>query len=846
MSHIFLSHSPADAAGAKPVARLLRNAGLPVWLDLDQITPGELWQPALEAALEGSTHFVVLAGETGVQQWVDREVRYAVDRNTKDPSYRVIPLLGPGAREGALPPFLQQHQYLRLDWREPDAAAIQKVAATILQAPAERIGVLPPDTSPFRGLLTFEAEDALLFFGRDREVDELLERLSKTRFLPIVGDSGSGKSSLVRAGLIPALLRGRMGTIDWRIATMKPGQYPLDALAEAVPQFDPGLDAADRLRMISEVKAALHREGNVDGLSESLAALQLPANSRQLLVIDQFEQLFTLALPGDAAARNAERFVTTLLRGAQRANSTLQVAATLRVDFFGLCHRYPELWQVLSQHHYSVGRMEPDRLREVIEKPMAIAGVPLEPGLADIMIGDAGTQPGALALLEHALDQLWRECKGQSSTLTHYRNIGRLKGAIRAHADRVLSGRLASEARREMARRIFVELTALGEGAEDSARRVPKAQILSLPGEEADQVLQILTDERLVTTGDTDDPDAVTIAHEALIREWDALRGWVDKRREDIRFERELKHAEEAWREGGQDRDQLLRGGRLEAAIHWRQRNAGELRTEVVEFVEASWRRRNIWRAVRWGSFLTAMSILFVLALPAMKAGLLRVRAFRATVRVNQNDGLKYLYIRPGEFQMGCSTGCSGNDQQHRVRIPKEFWIGQTEVTQAAYKRVMKGEDPSQFKGDNRPVENVSWNQAEAYCRAIDMRLPTEAEWEYAARAGNSGELYGELGKIAVYASTSTAAVASKLPNAWGLYDTLGNVWEWTNDWYDKNYYQNSAMDDPPGPSAGKLRIVRGGSWDASPRTVRVSFRVGDEPTIRNSLIGFRCAGELH
>ena len=133
----------------------------------------------------------------------------------------------------------------------------------------------------------------------------------------------------------------------------------------------------------------------------------------------------------------------------------------------------------------------------------------------------------------------------------------------------------------------------------------------------------------------------------------------------------------------------------------------------------------------------------------------LKARASLATVRVNPKDGLPYVYLRPGKFQMGCSgSDCSGNDDPHPVAITKGFWMGQTEVTQGAYKRVMRERDPSSFKGDNRPVERASWNQADAYCHAVDMRLPTEAEWEYAARAGNTNERYADIDKIAVYGTS--------------------------------------------------------------------------------------------
>jgi formylglycine-generating enzyme required for sulfatase activity len=208
----------------------------------------------------------------------------------------------------------------------------------------------------------------------------------------------------------------------------------------------------------------------------------------------------------------------------------------------------------------------------------------------------------------------------------------------------------------------------------------------------------------------------------------------------------------------------------------------------VREFLRAGRNRRRRGSALRWGVALVVVIYLFVLALPAIQDRYYRVRTFMAETRANPIDGLKYVRIRTGEFQMG---GSDADAAPHPVRITRDFWIGQTEVTQAAYQRVMKA-NPSYFKGSDLPVEQVSWQDADNYCKAVMMRLPTEAEWEYAARAGNRNELYGAIDKIAVYAGNSkeTAKVGSKGPNAWGVYDMLGNVWEWTNDWYSSNYYR--------------------------------------------------------
>ena len=169
--------------------------------------------------------------------------------------------------------------------------------------------------------------------------------------------------------------------------------------------------------------------------------------------------------------------------------------------------------------------------------------------------------------------------------------------------------------------------------------------------------------------------------------------------------------------------------------------------------------------------------------------------------------------------------------------------MGQTEVTQEAYTKVTK-QNPSNFKSPKNPVESISWDDAQKYCLAVGLRLPTEAEWEYAARAGSKEARYGSLDRVA-WTGSGTTAVASKDSNAWQLFDMLGNVWEWTADWYDADYYKKSPALDPKGPVAGTTRVLRGGCWNDNPRYVRVSRRFRYGPTYRYNLIGFRCAGEL-
>jgi formylglycine-generating enzyme required for sulfatase activity len=197
---------------------------------------------------------------------------------------------------------------------------------------------------------------------------------------------------------------------------------------------------------------------------------------------------------------------------------------------------------------------------------------------------------------------------------------------------------------------------------------------------------------------------------------------------------------------------------------------------------------------------------------------------------------------------MGCSPGdggCNSSEKPaHEVTLTKGFWIGQTEVTQAAYQRLMGG-NPSHFKGVSLPVEQIRWKDAQSYCQAAGMRLPTEAEWEYAARGGNASARYGAANAVAWYEANSedsTHEVGQKQANGYGLYDTLGNVWEWVADWYGE--YSRGSQQDPHGPPSGRLPTRRGGSSGLLSWNVRVSYRSGSVPEDRDGSFGVRCAGD--
>ncbi len=228
-------------------------------------------------------------------------------------------------------------------------------------------------------------------------------------------------------------------------------------------------------------------------------------------------------------------------------------------------------------------------------------------------------------------------------------------------------------------------------------------------------------------------------------------------------------------------------------------------------------------------------------------------------VKVNPKDGLKYVHIPAGTFTMGCSPGdeeCQADEKPaHRVTLTKGFWIGQTQVTVGAYKRFIAATgrkihsapafNPN-WSIDDLPIVSVTWDEAHDYCAWAGGRLPTEAEWEYAARGGSTEARYGSLADIASNSPYGSLprAVGRKRANGFGLFDVLGNVSEWVNDWYDDKYYQHSPSVDPPGPPADGSRVLRGGPLTNTPWIVRVSYRDRKDPGGRDFYDGVRCVWE--
>ncbi|MGA5039909.1 helix-turn-helix domain-containing protein [Streptomyces capoamus] len=400
---------------------------------------------------------------------------------------------------------------------------------------------------PYRGLARFETGDGDLFFGRDRLTTDLLDLLRRRRFAAVFGPSGSGKSSLLRAGLIPALRHAQ--DTDLRpgaIRILTPGEHPLHTHARA---FTPR------------------------GTAPNAGA----AGIDTFVVVDQFEEIFTLCQ--DSAER--ARFIGLLL-AARRPESRLRVLIAVRADFYGHCAEHRDLAGALRDAHLLVGPMSRAELREAIVKPATTTGLTVERALTARLVEEVTDAPGGLPLLSHVLLETWRRRRGKTLTMTGYEAAGGLAGAIAKTAEEVY-GRFTEDQARA-ARLLLLRLVTPGDGAPDTRRPAGRTELQDIGGHETAPVLEALTRARLLTADD----DTVDLAHEALLTAWPRLRRWIDQDRERLRLHRTLTEAARAWKELGRDPGALYRGTRLATAQeHFGSRTA-DLTSLEHAFITAS------------------------------------------------------------------------------------------------------------------------------------------------------------------------------------------------------------------------------------------------------------------
>jgi len=406
--------------------------------------------------------------------------------------------------------------------------------------------------NPYKGLRAFAEDDAPDFFGREVLTEHLVERLAQTRFLAVVGPSGSGKSSVVRAGLVPRIRRGALpGSERWNVVEMFPGAYPLEELEAAL------------LRTADSAPAGLLEQLEQDerGLLRAVKRLLTDDESELVLVVDQLEEVFTLVV--DEARRT--QFLALLERAVMDPHARLRVVVTLRADFYDRPLLYSGFAELLRDYVEALVPLKADEFERAIAGPAERVGARFEPGLLSELVADVGSEPGALPLLQYALTELYERREGSTLTAAAYRDIGGVSGALAGRAEEIYAG--LGERAQEAARQLFLRLVTLGEGAEDTRRRVERTELASMEVDQTalEEAIQefgawrLLSFDRDPRTG----TPTIEVAHEALMREWGRFRRWIDSGREQVRLHRRLATAAREWEEAGREPSYLLRGSNL-------------------------------------------------------------------------------------------------------------------------------------------------------------------------------------------------------------------------------------------------------------------------------------------
>lgn len=633
MSAIFISHSSRDNELASELgARLKEQGHRSVFLDFDPaegIPGGRDWEQELYQQLRTCQAVIVLCSEHSMaSHWCFAEITHA-----KALGKYIFPIkIG----DCSINTVLTSHQVLDLMTDEEDTYRR-------LWRGLKIAGLDPTDTfnwdgnrPPYPGLLAFDEEDAAIFFGRKAEIQQGLDLLNRlrqfgvARLMMVLGASGSGKSSLVRAGLLPRLRRNRE---QWLVVDpFRPHERPLKELAVALAKaFKKHQQEQDWRSLWNRLECTNDEEPiNGDALIELAQDLCIAADHRDakvLLVIDQAEELL-----GYTTTADDSRFLSLLRAALEALNSPLMVICTLRSDFLGDFQQHPAV-RDLTFEDLRVGPMSVDSLVEVIEGPAEKAGLQLESGLTEVLVEDTETED-ALPLLAFTMRELYeRYAGGMVLKIENYREkLGGLAGSVAKAAEAVFTAKPLTDAEEAALHKSFLSMVRINEEGQ-YARHV--ALWADIP-ESVHTLLERFVQARLLVSRGEGGDRMLEVAHEALFRSWARLQGWLDKDREFLLWRKRLDHARDAWSLTGHHRDALLRGASLREAEHWLEERGTQLDREAARFVSASRAAHQLQRRIIGSIAAVASLVMLFMGAYAWVKGIDAQRAAEQTIQEAQ------------------------------------------------------------------------------------------------------------------------------------------------------------------------------------------------------------------
>jgi len=780
--------------------------------------PGAALVQELERAVERTRWTVlVLSPAFGMSQWSAFAELLATHDTLRRNSDRLVPVL---LKAYDLPLHLDFRVRLDCTVRSRWETEVARLRQLLQRGPppAERL------PCPYPGLLAFGPEDAGLFFGRDQESDDISRRVRQQNFLLVVGPSGSGKSSLVAAGVLPRLTAADAG--GWLVRTLRPD--------------------AGALRWLAGMLGGAGASASQDQFRASVDALlsTVPGASRLLLFFDQAEAIFLLPSKDERVS-----FLTMLDR--LRRVDTCVVLLAMRADFYADLMT-SSLWPVGRGERVEIAPLRRAALREAIIRPAAGADVYLEPVLVERLLRDAGEEPGALSLVQETMVLLWERMTRRLLTVSAYEDLGGqdrsgLAAALATRADAALGSLTAAQ--RAIARRIFVRLVQLGEGRQDTRRPQPVGALRAAGDDPVlfDSTLRHLTGRRLVTMSADSEESTVDLGHEAMITHWPTLADWIEESRAGELARRRIERDSEEWRRNGRDPGELYRRRKLADAMELAATREHELSQNAVRFLAAGRRRRLLGLLSLGIAAVVALGGIVWLAKTPVRNAWLKHEAETLSPQVRVAGGPAI--VGPGG---------------HRVTFPP-LLVDVHEVSNQQYRYCVQAQqcappyepaDDAHFaEGDrNLPVVWVTAYDAVQFCSWLGRRLPTASEWERIAR-GTDGAAYpwgnappepGQaniiLGNLKPRGLVPVSSAAFRSGDSTdGVEQLIGNAREWT---------ATQSKYSPAGT------VVLLGNWDGHTRVGSVAAMGGGylddaasvpdspeptDPSYADQETGFRC-----